>query len=263
MQKGSVSLELYSDSEYSGSGSEELTDDDGSYEDDSQEGSDADTGDDIGSKSSATTSESCQVSKSGSKIREADNEVGMSLPRSPPHTCIPLEGSKSFLDQDSRTGCGEQLGPELAKTYTSQKLTEVQSSQRPALWGRSPAKGNALLQESLENRKNALHERRLLLEKDVAQLDEQLEKEMKLRKLLEAGVNMSLVEEIDEAEGEIINLKERYNNLEESCTHVSDQPQQCQDKDDKHKDVKTSATSQNLDNSTRDKVHIFGTNLAS
>lgn len=57
MHEGSVSLELYSDSEYSGSGSEELTDDDGSYEDDSQEGSDADTGDDIGSKSSATTSE--------------------------------------------------------------------------------------------------------------------------------------------------------------------------------------------------------------
>ncbi|KAL3332302.1 hypothetical protein AABB24_032739 [Solanum stoloniferum] len=299
--EGSVLPELYSDSDYSGSGSEELTDDDESYEDDSQEGSDADTGDDICRKSSATTSEvgeyedsnkSCQVSKSGSKIREADSEASRSMPRSPPHNCIPLEGSKSFLVQYSRTDCGEQLGPELAKTSTSQKLTDVQCSRRPALWGRSPAKknlsmesinvplddvteiqrlevtktdlqfqiaeqakGNALLQESLENRKNALHEHRLSLEKDVAQLEEQLEKEMKLRKLLEAGVNMSLVEEVDEAEGEIINLKERYNSLEESCTHVSDQPQQCQDKDDKHKDVKTSATSQNFDNSTRDEEH--------
>ncbi|KAH0743138.1 hypothetical protein KY290_031131 [Solanum tuberosum] len=116
------------------------------------------------------SNKSCQVSKSGSKIREADSAAGRSLPRSPPHTCIPLERSKSFLDQDSRTGCGEQLGPELAKTYTSQKLTEVQSSQHPALWGHSPAKGNALLQESLENQKNALHERRLLLEKDFRNL---------------------------------------------------------------------------------------------
>lgn len=220
--EGSVSPELYSDSDGSGSESEELTDDDESYEDDSQEGSDADTGDDIGRESSATTSEvgecedsnkSSQVSKSGSKSREADSEASRSLPTSPPHTCIPVEGSKSFQVQDSRTQgteCGEQLGPELANTSTSQKSIDAQSSRRPALWGSSPAKknlsmesinvplddvteiqrlevtktdlqlkiaeqakGNAVLLESLENRKNALLERRLALEKDVAQLEEQ------------------------------------------------------------------------------------------
>lgn len=57
MQEGSVSPELYSDSDGSGSESEELTDDDESYEDDSQEGSDADTDDDFERESSPTTSE--------------------------------------------------------------------------------------------------------------------------------------------------------------------------------------------------------------
>ncbi|KAH0729924.1 hypothetical protein KY289_001112 [Solanum tuberosum] len=47
-----------------------------------------------------------------------------------------------ILPKFKRTDCGEQLGPELAKTSTSQKLTDVQSSRRPALWGRSHAKKN-------------------------------------------------------------------------------------------------------------------------
>ncbi|MCD7455668.1 hypothetical protein HAX54_029121 [Datura stramonium] len=114
----------------------------------------------------------------------------------------------------------------------------------------------------------------------VAQLQEQLQKERELRKLLEAGVNMSLVtspvsssiyemEEIGKAEGDFINLTPRDDNLgmqhnkqgEESSTHrldVSDQPQQSlnfEGKDsDKQKDAETSATSQNLEKSTRDKL---------
>ncbi|XP_075092968.1 rho GTPase-activating protein REN1-like isoform X2 [Nicotiana tabacum] len=365
--EGSVSPELYSDSDGSGSESEELTDDDESYEDDSQEGSDADTDDDFERESSPTTSEvgecedsnkSSQVSKSGSKSPEADSEASRCLPRSPPHTSIqhdPVEGSKSVpvqSNENSRTQgneCGEQLGAELAKTSTSQKSIDIQSRvaqsiQRPALWGRSPAKknlsmesinvplddvtevqrlevtktdlqskiaeqakGNALLQESMENRKNALRERRLALEKDnatngrdgtyplwlgkptsiieqtniikVAQLQEQLQKEMELKKLLEAGVNMPLVMspassdidgmeeivEIGQAE-EDINSKQRDNDLrlqrneqgEQNSTLCRDernQPQQrlnYQGKNDKQKDVETNATSQNLEKSTRD-----------
>ncbi|XP_060190241.1 rho GTPase-activating protein REN1-like isoform X5 [Lycium barbarum] len=136
------------------------------------------------------------------------------------------------------------------------------------------AKGNALLQKSLENRKNALHERRLALEKDVAQLQEQLQKERVLRKLLEAGVNMSMVtspvsssingmEEIMEtvqAEGGNLGVQHNKHGEESSTLRpdVGDQPQQSlnlQGKDcDKQKDVESIATSQNLEKSTRDKL---------
>ncbi|KAK6116165.1 hypothetical protein DH2020_008434 [Rehmannia glutinosa] len=53
------------------------------------------------------------------------------------------------------------------------------------------AMANSLLQDSLEKRKHDLHERRLALEKDVARLKEQLQKEMDLRKALEAGLRKS------------------------------------------------------------------------
>ncbi|XP_058097010.1 rho GTPase-activating protein 7-like isoform X2 [Magnolia sinica] len=53
-------------------------------------------------------------------------------------------------------------------------------------------KGNAILQASLERRRQALHERRSALEQDVVRLQEQLQKDRDLRGTLEAGVNMPL-----------------------------------------------------------------------
>ncbi|XAR48508.1 hypothetical protein NMG60_11031356 [Bertholletia excelsa] len=52
------------------------------------------------------------------------------------------------------------------------------------------AKGNAILQASLERRKKDLYERRLALEQDVARLQEQLQKERELRTQLEAELKM-------------------------------------------------------------------------
>ncbi|KAH9610133.1 hypothetical protein KSS87_004780 [Heliosperma pusillum] len=53
------------------------------------------------------------------------------------------------------------------------------------------ARGNAILQASLERRKQALHERRLALEQDVQRLQEQLQAERDLRAALEVGLSMS------------------------------------------------------------------------
>ncbi|KAK4765446.1 hypothetical protein SAY86_026536 [Trapa natans] len=53
------------------------------------------------------------------------------------------------------------------------------------------ARGNAILQASLERRKQALHERRLALEQDVSRLQEQLQAERDLRAALEAGLSIS------------------------------------------------------------------------
>lgn len=91
------------------------------------------------------------------------------------------------------------------------------------------AKGNAILQASLERRKQALHERRLALEQDVARLQEQLQAERDLRASLEVGLSMSSgqfsssrsmdsktraeLEEIALAEADVARLKQKVAEL--------------------------------------------------
>ncbi|XP_042514912.1 rho GTPase-activating protein REN1-like isoform X2 [Macadamia integrifolia] len=90
-------------------------------------------------------------------------------------------------------------------------------------------KGNVTLQENLEKRKQALHDRRLALEQDVARLQEQLQRERDLREALEAGLGMSLghfpvsatidcktkadLEEIAVAEADVLNLDQKVAHL--------------------------------------------------
>ncbi|MQL86253.1 hypothetical protein Taro_018787 [Colocasia esculenta] len=91
------------------------------------------------------------------------------------------------------------------------------------------AKGNAILQASLERRKQALHERRLALEQDVARLQEQLQAERDLRAALEVGLSISSgqfstsrnmdsktraeLEEIALAEADVARLKQKVAEL--------------------------------------------------
>lgn len=91
------------------------------------------------------------------------------------------------------------------------------------------AKGNAILQASLERRKQALHERRLALEQDVGRLQEQLQAERDLRASLEVGLSMSSgqfsssrsmdsktraeLEEIALAEADVARLKQKVAEL--------------------------------------------------
>ncbi|KAL6563743.1 hypothetical protein OROGR_002702 [Orobanche gracilis] len=91
------------------------------------------------------------------------------------------------------------------------------------------ARGNAILQASLDRRKQALHERRLALEQDVARLQEQLQAERDLRVALEAGLSMSSgqsagsrdmdsktraeLEEIALAEADVTRLKQKVAEL--------------------------------------------------
>ncbi|KAI4308190.1 hypothetical protein L6164_031290 [Bauhinia variegata] len=122
------------------------------------------------------------------------------------------------------------------------------------------ARGNAILQASLERRKQALHERRLALEQDVSRLQEQLQAERDLRAALEVGLSMSSgqfsssrgmdsktraeLEEIALAEADVARLKQKvaelhhqlnqqrqhhYGSLSDACDrypHVQNQPQQ-------------------------------------
>lgn len=91
------------------------------------------------------------------------------------------------------------------------------------------ARGNAILQASLERRKQALHERRLALEQDVSRLQEQLQAERDLRAALEVGLSMSTgqlsnsrgmdsktkaeLEEIALAEADVARLKQKVAEL--------------------------------------------------
>ncbi|CAA0805864.1 Rho GTPase-activating protein 7, partial [Striga hermonthica] len=91
------------------------------------------------------------------------------------------------------------------------------------------ARGNAILQASLERRKQALHERRLSLEQDVVRLQEQLQAERDLRAALEVGLSMSSgqfsgsrgmdsktraeLEEIALAEADVARLKQKVAEL--------------------------------------------------
>ncbi|GER41059.1 Rho GTPase-activating protein [Striga asiatica] len=91
------------------------------------------------------------------------------------------------------------------------------------------ARGNAILQASLERRKQALHERRLALEQDVARLQEQLQAERELRAALEVGLSISSaqfpsshgmdsktraeLEEIALAEADVARLKQKVAEL--------------------------------------------------
>ncbi|KAF6999674.1 hypothetical protein CFC21_015662 [Triticum aestivum] len=90
-------------------------------------------------------------------------------------------------------------------------------------------RGNAILQASLERRKQALHERRLVLEQDVSRLQEQLQAERDLRAALEVGLSMSSgqfsgsramdsktkaeLEEIALAEADVARLKQKVAEL--------------------------------------------------
>ncbi|XP_021283847.1 rho GTPase-activating protein REN1 isoform X6 [Herrania umbratica] len=89
--------------------------------------------------------------------------------------------------------------------------------------------GNAILEASLEKRKKTLHERRLALEKDVARLEEELQRERDKRMALEAGLNPSQgpitlpatidektkadLKDIAQAEADIINLNKKVDDL--------------------------------------------------
>ncbi|KAH0681402.1 hypothetical protein KY284_022487 [Solanum tuberosum] len=332
--EGSVSPELYSDSDGSGTESgEEFTDDDYSYDeededDDAEEGSHADI-DDSDHDSCTTTHEvgesedsnkSSQVSKTSSKTTEVDVvKTTGSSPRSLPQTSVQNDVNKGGESvpppscensRAQRNESVEQVGPGQIETSNSQKSTNMlngplRSVRRPAIWGRTPAKknlsmesieipfdeedeiqrleaikadlqtriqeeakGNALLQESLEKRKDALHVRRLALEKDVTRLQEQLQRERELRILLEAGLEGKLpasssidgmmkneLQEIAQAEADVNNLKQRADDLglhlskqrEQNSKLRADsgnQPQESLNNQgkskDKHKDMETS-----------------------
>ncbi|KAK4850583.1 hypothetical protein QYF36_008021 [Acer negundo] len=140
-------------------------------------------------------------------------------------------------------------------------------------------KGNEILLASLEKRKKTLHEHRLALEKDVARLQEQLQKERDKRTALESALNTSRgsslyipstideetkieLKEISQTEAEVTNLKQKLDDLgvqlneqlQKNHGSVGDSNNQLQQSSaklkDKQKDSEVAATSHGFEKST-------------
>lgn len=361
--EGSMSPELYSDSEESGSENEEGSDDDQSYEDDGHDDAshdyEATTDDDLEHASGESCSESgdsgddmyddkgSEYSGSGTrspKSGEDFEENQALLPSSPPNSCPQhdnVQKSENILDNNSAVQAeesGESLVDVPAEIKSANKLDGHSSSAcikksstiasgpdrsaRRTVWGRTSAKknlsmesvdyplddeaeieklegtkiellnrieeeakGNATLQESLERRKKALHERRLALEQDVSRLQEELQKEKDLRVTLEVGLKMSRgplpvsasidektkadIEEITRAEADVATLTQKVDDLGMQLSqqreqnygsardfgHQSNQTSDHQPKmKSKQKDNEVTATGHILDRSTRSKT---------
>ncbi|XP_021740332.1 rho GTPase-activating protein REN1-like [Chenopodium quinoa] len=134
------------------------------------------------------------------------------------------------------------------------------------------ANNNAILQASLERRKKALNERRLALEKDVARLQEQLQKERELRAALEAGSVFDIsqlpvsvndktkveLQKISIAEENFSNLKQRLDDIDAELIHQHEQTaSHLQDSNNKVQDClnKGNMLIYNKDNEMKDELH--------
>ncbi|CAH9105170.1 unnamed protein product [Cuscuta epithymum] len=337
--EGSVSPELYSDSD--DTGGEELSDEeDESYNDEDvdeeDEGSDAYSNEGSGHASTSTASETDEIEGADKRARGCNSslespEVSQKEPRSLPQNSIKNEGiidgainRSSHLCARSGNESHDLVG-ETAEASVSKKPTEVSSCpgntvRRPAVRGNNlplesfdftleedseilsleatkielenriaeEAKGNMLLKESLAKQKNALQERRLALQRDVAMLQEQLQKEQELRVVLEARLQNSPLplatsssideatkaefEEIAQAEADVAYLKQRAEDLGAELNKqqeinsryhtdidndIDNQPQQNltqqRKQDYKNSDADTNPTSQAHDKSVRSK----------
>ncbi|CAI9116169.1 OLC1v1017249C3 [Oldenlandia corymbosa var. corymbosa] len=320
--EGSASPEPYSDTEESGSETEELTDDDETYEDDEDdyttEGSDADISKE--SECSNSGSDSPEVEDN----YEPNKRTSPRPPKTSKSLEIsnPSKDANEVHARGSGSGLLVPDPDEASIIEKSSKISApLRSVRRATAWGRTPgrknlsmesidisfedeaeierleatktdlqnrvaneAKSNAILQSNLEERKNALRERRLALERDVARLQEQLQKERELRAALEAGLRTSQgelvassiiddkmkaeIEEIAQAELEVLSLKQKADDLGVQLNHQREQNSRLQIDmsnnlhqspndnakwKDKQKNVDTTSTQHTREKSSRNK----------
>ncbi|KAK4407462.1 Rho GTPase-activating protein 7 [Sesamum angolense] len=174
----------------------------------------------------------------GDILSSMDQELNQSIPGPelladkpmPKLTNSSLNAKKSaFWERKNarRTPSTESIDSSGEEELAIQRLEIVKNDLRQRI--AKEARGNAILQASLERRKQALHERRLALEQDVARLQEQLQAERDLRAALEVGLSMSSgqfsgsramdsktraeLEEIALAEADVARLKQKVAEL--------------------------------------------------
>ncbi|KAL8162380.1 hypothetical protein V2J09_013869 [Rumex salicifolius] len=185
--EGSLSHDLFSEEEESGSEEGTEYEDDEMYEEeddeDEYESDEADEDEDYGSD------EPEEDEESGSDEDEGDAEDDLENLRSKTHNengndenIHSVEIKKNPLES-TEISCDEQ--DELKSLEATKKHLETQLADE--------AKSNKVLQTTLAGRKRVLDERRLALECDVARLQEQLQNEREIRAALDAGLSISQI----------------------------------------------------------------------
>ncbi|XP_047943398.1 rho GTPase-activating protein 7-like isoform X2 [Salvia hispanica] len=146
----------------------------------------------------------------------------------PKHSSLSAKKSMFWGRKNARkTPSTESISSSGEEELAIQRLETTKNDLRQRI--AKEARGNAILQASLERRKQALHERRLALEQDVTRLQEQLQAERDLRAALEVGLSMSSdqfpgtrgmdsktraeLEEIALAEADVARLKQKVAEL--------------------------------------------------
>ncbi|XP_039015567.1 rho GTPase-activating protein REN1-like [Hibiscus syriacus] len=294
--EGSISSQVYTDTDESASGSEEEADDDDDEsgeedesceDDDGTEGSDVsnddeddedddedDNDEESGSESGQSVTNDRDVNKdsgsssSSTESSESDEDVKATktLPSSTHN--LPSQNDDLKSRKDYQTKLEDTLAHQNQTPHSKQSTAAGsgpdRKARRNAVWGRTAAKknlsmestdvlfeeeieieaensdlqnrrgeeteGNAKLEARMERRKKALQDRCRSLEKDVARLKEELQRERDKRKALESGLNSSqeprfLPDKIDEktkatlkdiaqAETDITNLKQKVKDLQ-------------------------------------------------
>lgn len=199
--EGDMLSDLYSDSDESGSESEELSDDDVSEDDESDDGD--------------YTSEGSRDSEHASNSSEDDGHRHRHHSKVKKKT--PIDNIDAIAEERDEIFRLETLKADLAKKIEAE------------------TRHNSILKEELLSKKDALGDRHLALEQEVATLKEQLHRERELRKVLEAGLMMSKkvlplpgsidektkadLEDISQAEAEVIGLQQKVDDLEIQLNH--------------------------------------------
>nr|XP_043639419.1 rho GTPase-activating protein REN1-like [Erigeron canadensis] len=196
--EGDMLSDLYSDSDESGSESEELSDDDGSEDEDG----------DYSSEGSRDSEHASNSSEDESNRRRHDNKAKKKMP---------IDNVDMIAEERDEIFRLENLKTDLMKKIEAE------------------ARHNSILKEELLSKRDALGDRHLALEQEVATLKEQLKREREMRKVLEAGLMMSKkilpvpgsidektkadLEDIAKAEAEVISIQQKLDDLEVHLNH--------------------------------------------
>ncbi|XP_065881329.1 rho GTPase-activating protein REN1-like isoform X3 [Euphorbia lathyris] len=195
--------------------------------------------------------------------------------RSPTHWGrLPAKKNLSLGSVDFSSGDEDEIAKlEATKTELQQRISEE-------------VKGNEALQTSLGQKKKVLHERRLVLEQDVARLQEELQRERDKRAVLERGLSksdgpvppgvdekiMAEVDEINHMEADVTNLEQKVDDLNLQLNQQREQNNSSSHEQSKHpsqnqqpdpapnSDSKSSTNSRSSTNSKRSSLRSEGVN---
>ncbi|XP_052625268.1 rho GTPase-activating protein REN1 [Lactuca sativa] len=125
------------------------------------------------------------------------------------------DGPPNMQRMTSRRTSVNKKASNINKDAQVERLEATKGELKPEV--EAEAKGNSVLKDDLLNKKRAFEVHRLQLEQDVARLEEQVRKELELRKKLETGIKISqqALFSHEKVESDVTSLHKKVSNLED------------------------------------------------